>query len=284
MWCVAKWEVEPARSVHGHGRYSSLPTSASDTISSMPTALVFIPHPDDESYSFGGLLALLARADWRIEVHCATYGEHGERHDGGLATPNALAETREQELEASCNVLGAEPPHFWGLPDGELHLHSGEQQRIARLLQQRAPDLILALGPDGAYGHPDHLALHRWVVEAWDQFGRPCPLLFPAFPPGLFIPQYEKCVASGIMGDPPAIGRADIGSAQAHYTVNIEPVRLIKRASVAAHRSQLPGGEPEAMFPAPIIESLLEQERYIDARGARVSAVATLLSTFVIAR
>lgn len=247
----------------------------------MPTALVFIPHPDDESYSFGGLVALLSRAGWRVQVHCATYGERGERHDGGPPGANALAETREAELAASCDVLGAEPPEFWGLPDGELHLHRGEQRRIAELMRREAPSLLLSLGPDGAYGHPDHLALHRWVVEAWEQTGRPCPLLFAAFAPGLFIAQCEKCVASGIMGNPPLLSPAQIGTADPHYIVSIEDVQLIKRAAIAAHHSQLPGGEPVAMFPAPIVASLLEEERFADATGLRDPDVVTLLDSLV---
>lgn len=264
---------------HSANRPSSLPTPALGYHLLVSTALVFIPHPDDESYSFGGLVALLSRDGWRVAVHCATYGEAGERHDGGPPGANALAETREDELAASCAILGAEPPEFWGLPDGELHLHRGEQQRIAGLIRREQPSLVLSLGADGAYGHPDHLALHRWVVEAWEATGRPCPLLFPAFAPGLFIPQYEKCVASGIMGDPPALAPADIGAAEAHYIVPIESVQLIKRAAIAAHLSQLPGGEPEAMFPAPIVASLLDEERFADAAGLRDPAVAKLLDS-----
>ena len=49
----------------------------------MPALLAIIPHPDDESYSFGGTLALAAAASWRCLVQCATSGERGKRHDGG---------------------------------------------------------------------------------------------------------------------------------------------------------------------------------------------------------
>ncbi len=243
----------------------------------MPKLIAFIPHPDDESYSFSGTLALLAKAGWECHIHCASYGERGKRHDGGPATPNAIAELREAELEASCAVLGARPPEFWGLPDGEMRLHRGEQRRITGLISDLRPELLLTLGADGAYGHPDHIALHRWVLEAWLAGAEPRPpLLFPAFPKGLFLPQYEKCL--GMMGDPPEPPPDAIGAAIAHYELAIAEVADLKLASVAAHRSQLPGGDPHAIFPPGILASLLELERMEDASEHKQPQIAELLT------
>ena len=230
----------------------------------MPKLIAFIPHPDDESYSFGGTIALLAKAGWECFIECASYGERGKRHDGGPATPNAVAEVREAELEASCALLGATPPVFWGLPDGEMRLHRGEHQRIEQLISKLRPELLLTLGPDGAYGHPDHIALHGWVFEKWETMADPRPtLLFPVFAGGLFLPQYEKC--RGMMGDPPDPPAEAIGSDRWHYQVPLDGVRKAKLASIAAHRSQLPGGDPEAIFPPGIVASLLAIERFDDA-------------------
>ncbi len=242
----------------------------------MPRLLAFIPHPDDESYSFGGTIALAARAGWECFVECASFGERGKRHDGGDTTPNGVAEAREAELEASCRLLGAGPPRFWGLPDGELRSHRGEQHRILAAIARLQPDLLFALGPDGAYGHPDHIALHRWVSDAWAALpaGRP-PLLYAAFPPGLFLPQYEKCI--GMMGDPPAPPPTAIGTAPWHYQVSIAAVRETKLASIRAHRSQLPGGNPEALFPPGIVAALLEEEWFTDASGRTDPGVAALI-------
>jgi len=242
----------------------------------MPSLLAFVAHPDDESYSFGGLIALAARAGWQCYIECASYGEHGERHDGGLPTPNALADTRALELEASREALGAAPPAFWGLPDGEMRLHRGEQERIARLIAARQPSLLLSLGADGAYGHPDHVALYRWVFDAWRSHGEPKPpLLLAAFPRGLFLPQYEKCVE--MMGDPPEPARGVIGVDSWDYTVPIASVREAKLAAIGSHRSQLPGGDPRAIFPEGIIDALLDEEQFIDASGTASDDVRALL-------
>ena len=41
-----------------------------------------------------------------------------------------------------------------------------------RLLDEVDPDTILTFGPDGMTYHSDHIAVHRWVTEAWQRRGR----------------------------------------------------------------------------------------------------------------
>ncbi|MBA4179537.1 MAG: hypothetical protein C0506_03015 [Anaerolinea sp.] len=232
----------------------------------VPTLLAVIPHPDDESYSFGGTIALASRAGWRCVVVCASSGERGKRHDGVLVRKEGVGTAREQELAASCKLLGAQPPRFLRLPDGGLSGQPSRAGMLRSLVDEIAPDVILALGADGAYGHPDHIAVYHWVAEAWRALSGPRPeLLFAAFPAGLFLPQYEKCIE--MMGNPPSPAAADIGSASFDYEVDIRPVARVKLSAIRAHRSQLPGGDPEALFPAGIVSRLLEVERFRDARG-----------------
>jgi len=242
----------------------------------VPRLLAFIPHPDDESYSFGGTLALAARAGWECFVYCASSGEKGKRHDGGETTLAATGALRERELEASCALLGCRPPVFLRLRDGGLRQTPGATGRIGAAIELLRPGLVLTLGPDGAYGHPDHIALHRWVLEGWQRAGRTCPLLFPVFPTGLFVPQWEKC--RGMMGEPPDPPASAIGADTWDYSVDIGRVRETKLAAIAAHRSQLPWGDPEAIFPPGIVRALLETERFADATGAPVAETAALLS------
>lgn len=244
----------------------------------MPTLLAIIPHPDDESYSFGGTIALAARAGWRCVVVCASSGERGKRYGSGdplwwlarglkrLGKPGLqrrmLAGVRERELAESCRRLGAEGPRFWRLPDGALALEASQGTRVAGLIGELRPDMVLTLGADGAYGHPDHLAAHRWVVEGWQALPEPRPvLLFAAFPAGLFLPQYEKCI--GMMGNPPSPAPGEIGTrARVLFEVDIQPAADEKLAAIGAHRSQLPGGDPEAIFPPGIVAALLDLERF----------------------
>ncbi len=245
----------------------------------MPTLLAIIAHPDDESYSFGGTLALATSAGWRCVVLSLTSGEGGKRHDGGPIGKAAIGEARERELAASCKVLGAEPPEFWRLPDGHVREQPSQVSRLRDFIESSHPDLIVSLGEDGAYGHPDHIAAYRWLLEAWQSLGasRP-PLLLAAFAPGLFLPQYRKCLS--MMGDPPTPAPEKIGGAAAwHYQLPISQVAPTKLASIAAHRTQLPGGDPEAIFPPDIVQKLLDFERFSDATGRSHARARQLLAS-----
>jgi LmbE family N-acetylglucosaminyl deacetylase len=240
----------------------------------VPVVLAIVPHPDDETYAFGGTIALAAKAGWRCLVHCVSSGERGRRHDGGPAGPAFLAAVREAELAESCRLLGAGEPFFWRLPDGGLARHRDESARVAALLA-RPVDVVLAPGADGAYGHPDHIAVHRWVVAGWKRLGdvRP-PLLLAAFPRGLFLPQYAKCV--GMMGNPPDPAPDAIGAARWDIEVDNAAVADLKLAAVAAHRSQLPGGDPHALFPPGVLAGCLPLERYSLAAGSPPAPAAFL--------
>ncbi len=243
----------------------------------MTTLLALIPHPDDESYSFGGTIALAADAGWRCVVVCASSGEKGKRHDGGPLAQAGAA--RERELAASCAVLGAEPPLFWNLPDGGLPRVRDGEQRVAHELDSVRPDLALSLGADGAYGHPDHIAVHRWVAVAlasMDASARPVGLN-AAFPRGLFLRQYDRCV--GMMGDPPDPPADAIGSDAWPLEVDVTSVSLRKLEAVAAHRTQLPGGDPEMLFPPGNIAATLAREGFATARAGDEARAAELLAS-----
>ncbi len=80
------------------------------------------------------------------------------------------------------------------------------------------------------------------------------------FPRGLFLPQYEKCL--GMMGDPPDPSAGDIGGGPWDEERDIAAVAGLKLAAIAAHRTQLPGGDPHALFPPGIVAALLSRERF----------------------
>jgi LmbE family N-acetylglucosaminyl deacetylase len=243
----------------------------------VPALLAFIPHPDDESYSFAGTIALAARAGWACFVQCASSGEGGKRYDGGRAGKDALASAREGELAASCRLLGASAPVFWRLPDGALNGRESQAQRVAAAIRAAGADLVLSLGADGAYGHPDHVGLYRWVRDGWESLGanRP-PLLLATFPPGLFVPQWELC--RDMMGNPPSPAADELGGT-ADYEVDIGAVREVKLMSIGAHRTQVPGGDPEALFPPGIVAALVDIERFTDASGEASPATRAVLAS-----
>ena len=76
-------------------------------------------------------------------------------------------------------VLGVADHRMLGLPDGALAEHDRDGPAlVGGLLDEVRPDTILTFGPDGMTFHPDHIAVSRWVTEAWQQRGRPGRLLY----------------------------------------------------------------------------------------------------------
>ncbi len=248
----------------------------------MPTLLAVIPHPDDESYSFAATMAAAALSGWDCRVVCASAGGAGKRYDGLPFHRPPLAEKRVQELGASCELLGAAPPECWGLVDGGLRTGVSHSARVAKAIVACAPQVVLTLGADGAYGHPDHIAVHRWVsavlTERPDVAG-----LYASFRPGAMLGQYELCVTSGVLGSPPILEPAELGEPLAQYEVGTGHVRETKLAAIAAHRSQLAGGDPRNLFPEGIVDGLLNVERFMDAGEQPTTQTARLFAGFVAA-
>jgi LmbE family N-acetylglucosaminyl deacetylase len=114
----------------------------------------------------------------RVVCVSATAGEHGTA-DPETWPPQRLGQVRRLEAAAAMAVLGITEHRFLGLPDGALADHDAHGSTIVRrLLDEVQPDTILTFGPDGMTFHPDHIAVHRWVTNAWEQRGRPGRLLY----------------------------------------------------------------------------------------------------------
>ena len=128
--------------------------------SPLPRRVVGVfPHPDDEAYAAGGLLAHCAAAGAAVEVVCATRGERGSDRNSTTPSQPALAAQRTGELAASCRALGIAPPVVLDLPDGGLAAaHRSAVVLVVRQLQRLQPHVVVTLGNDGVYGNLDHLA------------------------------------------------------------------------------------------------------------------------------
>jgi LmbE family N-acetylglucosaminyl deacetylase len=114
----------------------------------------------------------------RVVCVSATAGELGSP-DPLTWPPARLGPVRRWEAAAAMAVLGVDDHRLLGLPDGDLAAYDAEGiVLVGALLDELAPDTILTFGPDGATGHPDHLAVHRWVTEAWHRRGRSQRLLY----------------------------------------------------------------------------------------------------------
>lgn len=144
------------------------------------TVLSVWAHPDDETYLAGGVMSAAREAGQRVVCVTASAGERGTS-DPDAWPPGRLGAVRRWEAAAAMAVLGVDEHHVLGLPDGDLAEHDAQGiAHVVRLFDEVRPDTVLTFGPDGATFHPDHIAVHRWVTEAWRQRGGAAQLLYAA--------------------------------------------------------------------------------------------------------
>jgi len=137
----------------------------------LPTLLAIFAHPDDETFRPGGTLALLARRGIRVEVLTFTHGEAGSCGGPPLCAPEELPTVRERELRCACTTLGIQPARLLDYADGHLQESEPEPMitHILSVSREVRPQIWLSFGPDGLSGHPDHIAVGQWTVEAFQQ-------------------------------------------------------------------------------------------------------------------
>jgi LmbE family N-acetylglucosaminyl deacetylase len=136
------------------------------TLSMRPAgrAVIACPHPDDETLAIGGIISMLVRAGWSIDVVAVT---DGERSHPPTATRNAaaLAARRRDEQRRALDLLGLDPArvHRLGIGDTLVSEHTDRvAAELAALLQPG--DWLLA--PWEHDGHRDHDAAGRAAIRA----------------------------------------------------------------------------------------------------------------------
>ncbi|GCE30374.1 1D-myo-inositol 2-acetamido-2-deoxy-alpha-D-glucopyranoside deacetylase [Dictyobacter alpinus] len=131
--------------------------------------MAIMAHPDDEALGNGGMLARYAEEGIRISLLTATRGERGWPGDP-QAYPGleALGRQREDELLDAVGVLSIRYVDFLGYIDGELdQAHPAEAiGKIVGHIRHVRPDVVVTFGPDGIYGHPDHIAISQFATAA----------------------------------------------------------------------------------------------------------------------
>jgi N-acetyl-1-D-myo-inositol-2-amino-2-deoxy-alpha-D-glucopyranoside deacetylase len=149
--------------------------------SDRPTLLLVHAHPDDESVATGGVIARAARSGHRVVLVTCTRGEEGEIHNlDERAVRPRLGEVRTDELRRACAILGVARLEILGYRDSGMagspandHPDSFHRaplaqaaDRMAALLLEERPAVVVTYGPDGTYGHPDHLKAHLTAASA----------------------------------------------------------------------------------------------------------------------
>jgi LmbE family N-acetylglucosaminyl deacetylase len=120
-------------------------------------ALVFSPHPDDETIGCGGTMALYAD---RIDFTVVTLSK-GE----AINIPEEnKGDLRKKELVKAMQVVGVKDIIFLDMPDGKFEENSDEiGKKISEICRRKDPEIIFV--PSPLDPHPDHRQTAKAVIE-----------------------------------------------------------------------------------------------------------------------
>lgn len=192
------------------------------------TILVVTPHPDDETFSVGGTLALLAQNGNDIQILIYTTDNAGSNDP--TMTRERLAAIRKSEEEDACEVLGIDRGHItWlGHDDGMLEYVDQRQltMQVVREIRRHRPDAVFSIDPGAPYEQwhkSDHRAGALITVDA-----------MRAAAWRLYFPELER---EGFKAYSVPVSFLYY-SAQPNYTVDITEVAEQKARAAACHTSQ----------------------------------------------
>lgn len=145
------------------------------------TMLVVGAHPDDETFTTGGLMARAVAEGRRVVCVTATRGEEGSL-DPARWPPAEMGTVREAELDACLAVLGVNEHHWLDYHDGRCAQadHDEAVAKVRAIMREVQPDSVLVFGPDGMTGHPDHKTVSAWTTAAFTDVARPGACLYYA--------------------------------------------------------------------------------------------------------
>ena len=167
----------------------------------MGTLLLVHAHPDDEAISTGGVMMKAKAHGHRVVLVTATRGEAGEIYNmDEQASRPRLGEIRTEELKAAGEILGVDRIEFLGYRDsGMVDTADNKDPRsfhqapldeaaakLAAVIRDERPDVVVTYAEDGVYGHPDHIKAHYVTNAALDLLQRegwePRKLYYTAIP------------------------------------------------------------------------------------------------------
>lgn len=178
------------------------------------TMMVVGAHPDDETFTAGGLMADGVHSGDRVVCITATRGEAGSQ-DPERWPPSEMGRIREAELTRCLEVLGVREHHWLDYVDGRCDTVDAAEatEKIRTFVADVQPDSVLTFGPDGMTGHSDHKCVSAWTTAAFEQAAKPGACLYYATQTpewvDRFVPIMNRFNVFG-PGTPPRTPAADL--------------------------------------------------------------------------
>ncbi|GGI08925.1 N-acetyl-1-D-myo-inositol-2-amino-2-deoxy-alpha-D-glucopyranoside deacetylase [Egicoccus halophilus] len=261
----------------------------------VPTLLCVHPHPDDESIACGGLLARTVDDGRRAVVVTCTGGEEGENLAGIDLGGEDLVAHRRRELAAALDALGVREHHRLGYRDSGMagsaandhpdSFHRADLDeaaaRLAAVVRQVRPHVVVSDDERGTYGHPDHVKAHAVTVRAVtlaadaeaDVPGEPWQVpkrYVHAFGQQRLLRMHRALLGAGLaspFGEHEVADAAELpfGVPDEAVTAEIDITRWLarKRAAMAAHRTQIGEGSFFLNTPDAAVVDAFALEQYV---------------------
>jgi LmbE family N-acetylglucosaminyl deacetylase len=261
------------------------------------TLMAVHAHPDDEASSTGGVLARYSDEGVRTVIVTCTNGEFGDTPGGVKPGDDGhdeeqVAQIRLAELRESAKHLGVTDLELLGYHDsGMLEWEYKDRPdafcnvplatvsaRIAGLIEQYQPQVVVTYDENGGYQHPDHVHAARAATAAVADSGIPAKLYLTAMRISDWAKLWTALREAGVdvpdSRDFPEESRRQMEAAEARITttVDIRPVLSRKRAALLSHASQI-NDSWFSKIPPEIAEQVFGQESFIravDRTGAPV--------------
>jgi N-acetyl-1-D-myo-inositol-2-amino-2-deoxy-alpha-D-glucopyranoside deacetylase len=261
-------------------------------------------HPDDESIANGATMAKYTADGVHVTLLTCTRGEEGlvlvpELEHLAARRDDRLGEHRESELAAAMAALGVHDhrfldtvrvpsddgrpePHYrdsgmaWDAdhravpapdsrPDAFARADLDEAAaRVAAVVREVRPHVLLTYEPGGGYGHPDHVQAHRVAMR------------------GAQLAAEGTAEATDDDPDrtPGRVGGGPWRVPKIYWTVLPESLVRSALARLAATGEAPPGWRPDGPLPSVVVPdelvtTVVHAEEYLDAKAAALRAHAT---------
>lgn len=145
--------------------------------------LMFVhAHPDDESSKGAATAARYADEGAEVVLVTCTDGAAGDILNPSYPPlePHEMAPVRERELARAIEIIGFERVHLLSYPDSGLPEDLADipagcfadvsiedaAARLAEVIREERPHVIVTYPPDGGYPHPDHIRVYHATMAA----------------------------------------------------------------------------------------------------------------------
>ncbi len=148
-------------------------------------------------------------------------------------------------------------------------------QTLVGIMRRVKPDVIVTFEPDGGYGHPDHIAIHRHTVAAFHAAADPAKfptlgqahrakrLFYTAIPRSFFLEMRDQLIA--LCEDVSEFARFEERGwpdEQVHVVLDVSSTVEDKWQALNCHRTQFGPKNLFRRLPEPLVKRLMSREHF----------------------